>query len=209
MGESNGWQLEIAADPWEAIDRAQSGATLDLLLLDLPQGSAEGLHSLRWLRRLRPSLPIILIGHPDDNGRKQESIRMGARDYLSRPIEDRQLEIVIQRNISMASEAAEADIASDDVEALSDESFFIGVSPIMRKLRAQAALLAETNVPVLILGEDVSGKETTARLVHTLSVRSGFEFAKVNCAALPGDLLERELFGSERKAANTAAHAGT
>jgi len=86
MGESNGWQLEIAADPWEAIDRAQSGAMLDLLLLDLPQGSAEGLHSLRWLRRLRPALPIILIGHPDDNGRKQESLRMGARDYLVRPI---------------------------------------------------------------------------------------------------------------------------
>jgi two-component system, NtrC family, response regulator AtoC len=209
MGESNGWQLEIAADPWEAIDRAQSGATLDLLLLDLPQGSAEGLHSLRWLRRLRPSLPIILIGHPDDSGKKQESIRMGARDYVTRPIDDRQLEIVIRRNISMANEAAEADIASDDVEALSDESFFIGVSPIMRKLRAQAALLAETNVPVLILGEDGSGKETTARLVHSLSVRSGFEFAKVNCAALPGDLLERELFGSERKVANTPARTKT
>src|ERR1700683_5748172 len=73
MGESNGWVLEIAADPWEAIDKAQSGATIDLLLLDMPQGSTEGLHSLRWLRRLRPALPMILIGHPDDNGRKQES----------------------------------------------------------------------------------------------------------------------------------------
>jgi two-component system response regulator AtoC len=202
MGESNGWQLEIAADPWEAIDRAQSGAMLDLLLLDLPQGSAEGLHSLRWLRRLRPALPIILIGHPDDNGRKQESLRMGARDYLIRPIEDCQLESVIQRNIYAGSEAIEADISSDDVEPISHESFFIGVSPIMRKLREQAALLAEANVPVLILGEDGSGKETTARLLHSLSVRSGFEFMKVNCAALPGDLLEKELFGCERKGMN-------
>jgi two-component system response regulator AtoC len=209
MGESNGWQLEIAADPWEAIDRAQSGAPLDLLLLDLPQGNAEGLHSLRWLRRLRPALPIILIGHSDDNGRKQESIRMGARDYLIRPLEDRQLEMVIQHNLSMASEAIEADITSDDVEPVSNESFFIGVSPIMRKLRAQAALLAEANVPVLILGEDGSGKETTARLIHRLSVRSGFEFAKVNCAALPGDLLERELFGWERKGTNAPARTKT
>jgi DNA-binding NtrC family response regulator len=209
IGESNGWQLEIAADAWEAIDRAQSGATLDLLLLDLPQGSADGLLGLRWLRRLRPALPIILIGHPEDNGRKQESIRMGARDYLIRPIEDRQLEMVIQRNISMASEATEADITSDDVEPVSNESFFIGVSPIMRKLRAQAALLAEANVPILILGEDGSGKETTARLVHSLSVRSGFEFAKMNCAALPGDLLERELFGCERKGATAPARTKT
>jgi len=199
MGESNGWQLEMASDPREAIDRAQSGGPLDLLLLDLPPGDGEGLHSLRWLRRLRPALPIILIGHPEDNGRKQEGIRMGARDYLIRPLEDRQLEMVILRNLSMAGEAAEAEITSEDVEPVSYESFFIGVSPIMRKLRAQAALLAEANVPVLILGEHGSGKETTARLVHRLSVRSGFEFAKVNCAALPGDLLERELFGCETK----------
>jgi two-component system response regulator AtoC len=205
MGESNGWQLEIAADLWEAIDRAQSGATIDLLLLDMPQGSTEGLHSLRWLRRLRPALPMILIGHPDDNGRKQESIRMGARDYLIRPIEDRQLEMAIQRNISRPSEAAEADITSDDVEPISNETFFIGVSPIMRKLRAQAALLADADVPVLILGEDGSGKETTARLLHSLSVRSGFGFVKVNCAALPGDLLEKELFGCERSGINAPA----
>ena len=209
MGESNGWQLEIAADPWEAIDRAQSGATLDLLLLDLPHGNADGLHSLRWLRRLRPALPIILFGHPDDNGRKQEAIRMGARDYLTRPIEDPQLELVIQRNISKASEPTETEITSDDIEVISNESFFIGVSAIMRRLRAQVALLAEADVPVLILGEDGSGKKTTARLVHSLSVRSGFEFAKVNCAVLPRDLLERELFGCERNSSTSTARAKT
>lgn len=205
MGESNGWQLEIAADPWEAIDRAQSGEPLAALVLDLPPGGSEGLHSLRWLRRLRPELPIILIGHSEDNGRKQEGIRMGACDYLVRPLQDRQLEMAIQRSLSKAGEASEADITSEDVEPVSEESFFIGVSPIMRKLRAQVALLAEANVPVLILGEAGSGKETTARLIHKLSVRSGFEFAKVNCAALPGDLLERELFGYESK--STAATA--
>jgi two-component system response regulator AtoC len=202
LSESNGWQLEIAADPWEAIDKAQSGLTLDLLLLDLPQGSADGLHSLRWLRRLRPALPIILIEHSDDDGRRQESLRMGARDYIVRPIDDDQLETVILRNIAMVSEA---DINSDDVEPVSNETFFIGVSPIMRKLRAQAALLAEADVPALILGEDGSGKETTARLIHSLSVRSGFEFAKVNCAALPGELLEKELFGCEGKGTATPA----
>jgi len=159
-------------------------------------------HILRWLRRLRPTLPIILIGHPGDVGREEESIRMGARDYLVRPFKDRQLELVIQRSLSTPYEAAEAEIMSDDVEAVGDGTYFIGISPIMRKLRAQAALLADANVPVLILGEDGSGKETTARLIHKLSLRSGFEFAKVNCAVLPGDLLERELFGYERVSAN-------
>ncbi|MGA2834687.1 MAG: sigma-54 dependent transcriptional regulator [Terracidiphilus sp.] len=207
VGESNGWEVDVVSDPWEAIEKAQSEAPLDLLLLDLPRENADGMHSLRRLRRMRPAMPIILIGQPGDNGRKQESIRMGASDYLISPIEDRQLATAIQRNLTRADEAAEPDITSDDIEPVSEESFFIGVSTIMRKLRAQAALLAETNAPVLILGEDGSGKATTARLVHNLSVRSGFEFAKVNCAALPGDLLERELFGCEKK--DTSAPART
>ena len=198
IGESNYWQFESAPNVWEAMERVQSGATPDLLLLDLPQGDEDGLHILRWLRRLRPALPVILIGHPDDIGRKLEAIRMGARDYLVKPLDDRQLELVVRHHLSQLCDA-EADITSDDVESVDNDNFFIGISPIMRKLRAQAVLLAEANVPVLILGENGSGKETTARLLHKLSVRSGFEFAKVNCAALPSDLLERELLGYQRE----------
>jgi two-component system response regulator AtoC len=73
----------------------------------------------------------------------------------------------------------------------------VASSPVMRKLRAQAELLAQVDVPVLIVGESGSGKAATARLIHKLSVRSGFRFRRVNCAALPGELLENELFGSE------------
>jgi two-component system, NtrC family, response regulator AtoC len=197
MGESSSWQLEVVGNVWEAMERVQSGGAPDLLLLDLPQGDADGLHILRWLRRLRPALPIILIGHPGDVRKRQEVIRLGARDYLVRPLDDRRLGTVIQSHLSMVCEIIEPDITSEDVDLISDDTFFIAISPIMRELRAQAALLAEVNVPVLILGEAGSGKETTARLLHKLSLRSGFEFTKVNCAALPGDLLERELFGYE------------
>ena len=147
MGESNYWQLESAANAWEAMERVQSGVTPDLLLLDLPHRDADGLHILRWLRRLRPALPIILIGHPDDIGKKQEAIRLGAVDYLVRPLNNSQLEMVIRHHLSTACEDIETDITSDDVELISDDTFFIGISPIMRKLRAQAALLAEADVP--------------------------------------------------------------
>jgi two-component system, NtrC family, response regulator AtoC len=198
LGESNSWQLEITANAWEAMDKVQSGVRLGLVLLDLPYANADGLHIVRWLRRLRPGLPIAMIGHPGDDGRKQEAIRMGVSDYLIRPLNDRQLEMAIQRILSESREVAEIDIASDDIESLSDDTCFIGISPIMRKLRAQAALLAEADVPVLILGEGGAGRETTARLVHRLSARSKFEFETVNCAAFPEDLLEKELFGYER-----------
>jgi DNA-binding NtrC family response regulator len=180
------------------MDKVQSGMRLGLVLLDLPYGNGDGLHIVRWLRRLRPGLPIVMIGHPGDDGRKQEAIRMGVSDYLIRPLHDRLLEIAIKRSCSESREATELHIGKDDIEPVSDDTFFIGVSPIMRKLRAQAALLAEADVPVLILGESGAGSETTARLIHRLSARSGFELEKVNCAELPEDLLEKELFGYER-----------
>ena len=198
LGESNAWQLESAASVWGAMERIESGVTPDLLLLDLPRGETDGLHILRWLRRLRPDLPIILICDPEDKSKRQEAMRIGARDYLVRPIETQPFEAVIRRHLFAASGTVETDITSDDVEQIGGDVFFIGASPVMRKLRTQAELLAVTDVPVLILGESGCGKETAARLIHNLSVRSGFGFAKVNCATLPSDLLEVELFGCKR-----------
>jgi len=198
MGEANSWQLETVGSGWEALESVQTGITPDLLLLDLPRGDSDSLHILRWLRRLRPNLPILLLCYPDDAGRKNEAIRLGAQDYLVRPVDDEQLEIVIRGQLSSRNDSFEMPIASEDIEQISEDAFFVGASPIMRKLRAQAELLAQASVPVLILGEFGSGKDTAARLIHKLSVRSGFKFLKVNCSALPGDLLETELFGYER-----------
>ena len=92
--------------------------------------------------------------------------------------------------------------SSEHIEQLGPDSFFVSASPIAQKLRAQAELLAEADVPVLIFGESGSGKDTVARLIHKLSVRSGFQFLKVNCADMPADLLENELFGNERSVVN-------
>ena len=197
IGESNCWHLETAGSGWDAMDRLQAGAVPDLLLLELSGTDGDGLNVLRWLRRLRPDLPIILISHTDDAERNQEAMRLGAQAILVRPLEEQQLEFVIRRNLGVASAGAESDICSDDVERIGDGSYFIAASPVMRKLRAQAELLAKAQSPLLILGESGSGKSTTAQLIHGLSVRSGIKLLKVNCAALPGRLLEEELFGSE------------
>lgn len=196
--EANAWQLETVGSGWDALESVQAGSTPDLLLLDLPRGDADSLHILRWLRRLRPNLPIILVCHPEDAGRKNEAIRLGAQDYLVRPIEDKKLEFSISGQLNSSSQGIAVEIASEDIEQVSEDAFFVSASPVMRKLRAQAELLAQASVPVLVLGEVGSGKDTTARLIHKLSVRSGFKFLKVNCAALPGDLLETELFGYDR-----------
>ena len=198
IGEFNRWQLESATNGWGAMERVQSGLTPDLLILDLPGADKDGLHFLRWLRRLRPELPILVLCDGEDSPTQQEAIRLGARDYIARPLQDHALESAIWRHLSKTGDAGVAEITSDDVAQIGSDSFFVAASPVMRKLRAQVEMLAETESPALILGEVGSGKETIARLMHQLSVRSGFKFAKVNCAALPSDLLESELFGSAR-----------
>ena len=195
--EPSKWQLESAASGWAAMERVQSGVSLHLLLLDVPLGDTDGLHLLRWLRRLRPELPIILISDRGDEAKQQEAIQLGARDCLVRPLEDQQFQRIIKHHLSAESCALEADITKPDMGQIGEDASLVAASLVMRQLLVQAELLAESDVPVMILGERGSGKETTARLIHTLSARSGFGFAKVNCAALPSDLLEAELFGSE------------
>ena len=88
-----------------------------------------------------------------------------------------------------------------EIERISEELYFIAASPATRRLRTQAELLSQTDVPVLITGEAGSGKTTAARLIHSLSIRSSFPFIRVKCAVLTSDLLENELFGYEHASA--------
>lgn len=209
IAESNSWHLETAGSGWEAMERVQSGVAPHLLLLDLPRGNADGLHILRWLRRLRPDLPVVVLSHAEDAGWKTEAMRLGADDVLLRPFHEDQLEFRIRRHLTFSRHTVEAEIVSEDVELLGDQECFIGSGPLMQKLRAQAELLAQADVPVLILGEKGSGKDTIARLIHKFSIRSGFKFLKVNCAAMPGDLLEAELFGSENGIVSGSGRTGS
>ncbi len=205
IGEAKSWHLETAGNGWDALERIQAGSSPDLVLLELPRGDGDSLHVLRWLRRLRPELPIVLLSHAEDLAREKEAIRMGAQDFLVQPFEEKQLEVVICRLLAASQPSGEISFTSDDIEQLDEDNFFVGASPVMQKLRAQAELLAQANVPVLILGEPGSGRDTTAHLIHTKSVRSGFRFLKVNCAALPADLLDKELFG-QREDENRYTH---
>ena len=84
-----------------------------------------------------------------------------------------------------------------EIERIGNELYFVSASPAARRLRTQAELFSQADIPVLITGESGSGKATAAQLVHSLSLRSGFQFVQINCGALTPELLERELFGSE------------
>lgn len=194
--EARGWHLDTAATGWEGIERVQSGIAPHLLILDLPCGDHDSLHVVRWLRRLRPHLPILMLCHSGDANNKSDAIRLGADEVLVRPFSDEQLEAVIHRCLRAEDAADQIDGASEHIEPLGNDNYFVSMSPLMRRVRAQAELLAQADVPVLILGEPGCGKETTARLIHRKSVRSGFRYLKVNCGVVPGNLLEKEIFGA-------------
>jgi two-component system response regulator AtoC len=196
IAEANSWHVESVVSAWDAMERVQSGIAPHLLVLDLPRGDGDTLHILRWLRRLRPDLPVIVVCAPDDAERKREATRLGAQEILVRPLDESKLQVAVGRYL-VSQGNGHTDLDSQDIEQLGPEAFFVSAGPAAQKLRAQAELLAEADVPVLILGEPGAGKDTVARLIHKLSVRSGFRFLKVNCADMPAELLEAELFGSE------------
>jgi two-component system, NtrC family, response regulator AtoC len=195
--ESNHWHVDTAPTGWDAMERVQSGVVPHLLLLDIPRGDANSLHFLRWLRRLKEDLPVVLLCYPDDAAQGKEAVRLGGGELLARPFDAKQLEFVIRRHLAPPAGNGEAELVSKNIEPLGQDAFFVSASLIMQKLRAQAALMAKTDVPVLILGERGAGKFTVAGLIHKLSVRSGFKLLRVNCAEMPESVIEAELFGND------------
>ncbi len=205
--EAHSWQLETASTGWEGLERIQSGLAPHLLILDLARGDRDSLLVVRWLRRLRSNLPILLLCHSVDSTAKEDAIRLGADEVLIRPFSDEQFEFAINRCLRPNRSDSELQPTSEHVELLGSEGYFVSVSPLMNRVRAQAELLAQADVPVLILGEAGTGKKTIARLIHQRSVRSGFRLLRVNCAAVPGDLQEKELFGVENAPGTGLSHA--
>jgi two-component system, NtrC family, response regulator AtoC len=198
LGRTHSWQIKQAASGLEAREQLESGLIPDLVLLDMTPGAMDILYALRWLHRARPELPVILLsctGEPEAG----EGVRSRARvDWLVKPIPEQQLGMVLQARLGTAIQKIAP--ASAGTEQISEDSFFIAATPVMRNLRAQIELLAKVNVPVLILGESGSGKEITARLIHKLSGPCWSRFLKAHCAALPTELLESEMFGYDRGA---------
>jgi two-component system, NtrC family, response regulator AtoC len=194
----NSYQTEAVAVGAPAVARIYRNPMPDLVLLELGNGRGEGLQTLQTFRQLCPDLKVVVLSKEGDNLHVVEAIRIGAHDYITLPFRDIELLQLLKRHVNGAWETEIP--ANETVEEVGGDHFFVSASPLMQKVRLQAGLLANIDVPVLILGESGTGKEVTAHLIHKLSTRSDQRFLKVNCAALPGELLESELFGYERGA---------
>jgi two-component system, NtrC family, response regulator AtoC len=196
-------KVQTATTGEEAVAHVQKGLTPDLVLLDLLMPGIDGLQTLEQLRQLKPGLKVVMLSCVSDTRKVVQAMRLGATDYLTKPFQKAELDSVIGQCIGVAKGESYA----GEVEELCDDVFFVAASPAMKKIRSQAALVANVDIPVLLLGESGTGKEVLARLIHKLSPRAHRTFLKVNCAAVPADLLESELFGYEAGAFTGANHA--
>ena len=192
--ETDNYRVETATNGADALERLEQGPPPDLVLLDLLMPNMDGLQTLERARQLRPHCKVVMLSCVSDTRKVVEAIRLGAQDYITKPFHKSDLDAVLKRMLPVRSEP---EPVTPEVEELSDDLFFVAASPAMRKIRGQVGLVANVDIPVLVLGESGTGKEILARLIHKMSPRAHRTFLKVNCAALPADLLESELFGYE------------
>jgi len=200
--EVDNYKVETATTGEEALALVEKGLKPDLVLLDVLMPGIDGIQTLEQLRQLQPGVKVVMLSCVNDTKKVVHAMKLGAVDYLTKPFQKSELDSVIDLSLGKGDKTF-----SGEVEELAEDVFFIAASPAMRKIRSQAALVANVDIPVLLLGESGTGKEVLGRLIHKLSPRAHRTFLKVNCAAVPADLLESELFGYEPGAFTGATHA--
>ena len=192
--ELDSHRVETASNGEAALQRVRRDPQPNVVILDLLMPGLDGLETLERMREVRPSLKVVMLSCVSDTRKVVQAIRLGAQDYLTKPFNKSELDSVL-RHCFQNQQAMEEGCA--EAEPLGDDTYFVAASPAMRRIRTQVAQVAKVDVPVLMLGESGTGKEVVARLIHKMSTRAHRSFQKVNCAAVPGDLLESELFGYE------------
>ena len=203
--EMDNYAVETVTSGEEAVRRVQTGPPVDLMLLDMAMPRMDGLQTMQACKKLRPQQRIVICSCLSDTSSVVKAIKMGALDYMTKPLYKAELDAVLKRSLATHADVPAAPSAAvseshEHIEALENDLFFLAASPAMKQIRSQISLVAKVDVPVLLLGESGVGKEILAHLIHKLSPRSRNQLVKVNCAALPLDLLESELFGYEKGA---------
>ncbi len=191
-----GYQAVVAANGKEALSFIKS-EHIDLVLSDLHMPSMNGLELLKAIRAESDFLPFIMVTAQGEIKTAVEAMKLGAEDYILRPFDLETLEVAIAKALNsqrMAVENAYLKAERQTAELL------IGDSPAMQQLKQQIAQVAPSKATVLITGETGTGKELIAQSIHQQSAGRNNLFVAVNCAAIPAEMLESELFGHEKGA---------
>jgi two-component system response regulator AtoC len=198
--EVDGYHVEIASSGVEALEKVGNGDKPDFIILDVLMPELNGLETLKKLMQIDRGLNVIMLSCSNEIGTVVEAIRLGAHDYLTKPFEKAELEAAILKCQQKRKLKDENQSMKEYCDQITEDLCFLTASPQMVRIRQQILQIAPVDVPVFICGESGVGKEVVARMIHLRSNRRSQPFIKVNCAALPGELLESELFGFEQGA---------
>ncbi|HUV37318.1 MAG TPA: sigma-54 dependent transcriptional regulator [Patescibacteria group bacterium] len=168
---------------------------IDIVLLDIKMPGMDGLEVLQKIKEVRSDLPVVIISGHGTISTAVEATKLGAFDFIEKPIDLERLLLTIRNGIK------QGELARQNIqlrERAGAKTTIIGEHPTIMAIMDTIRRVAPTNARVLIMGENGSGKELVARKLHELSNRVGEPFIEVNCAAIPEDLIESELFGHEK-----------
>ena len=196
--QDEGFEVDTAGTGEECLEKA-NGAAFDVIVLDIWLPGLDGLTTLQRLRERQIDSQVVIISGHGNIESAVRAIKMGAFDFIEKPLSLEKTVLVVRNALRQRDLEAENRVLRAKVDRQQQHTM-VGESPAMNRLRQEVALAAPTNGRVLILGENGTGKELVARTIHQTSRRKSGPFVEVNCAAIPEELIESELFGHMRGA---------
>ncbi len=188
-----GYKIEEASDGEEGMKKFKE-KTYDLVLCDIKMPKLDGIEFLQKAGEINPDVPIIMISGHGNIETAVDAVKKGAYDYISKPPDLNRLLITIRNAMDKSSLVTETKVLKRRVAKVQD---MIGASAPIKKIRETIEKVAPTDARILITGDNGVGKELVARWIHEKSNRAGGPMIEVNCAAIPTELIESELFGHE------------
>ena len=192
-----GYSVETASGGEEALEFVER-SFFNLVIMDMKMGTMGGLEALRRIKEISSAVQVLIVTAYASVDTAVQAMRSGALNYLTKPIDLEELKILVEKTMEMSDLLAENQSLKAQVERVFQNSRIIGNSPRIHEIFDSLAMVAPTDATVLILGESGTGKELIADAIHANSTRRSGPLVKVNCAALPENLLESELFGHEK-----------
>src|SRR5450631_3413989 len=195
-----GFSVDLAHDGRQALSMIQDGS-YDLAILDIKMPGMSGLDLLDRIREMKSDLLVVIMTAEASMKNAVEAMKRGAYDYITKPFDLDVIDAIVEKVQRARQIAGQVSLLKNELkEHYQVEKNIIGNSPPMQSIYKIIGKVADSDVTILIQGESGTGKEMVARAVHFNSGRLGKPFVAINCAAIPRDLLESELFGSEKGA---------
>ncbi len=186
-----GFEVEVAIDPFKAVEQIKNHS-YDCILLDMKMPGLDGIQLMDKIVEVDPLVPVIFISGQSNIPLAVHAMKKGAYDFIEKPIEPERLLMMVRHAIEKNAWSRERDML---LTAIDEKYQMIGESAVMKEVFKKIKIFSTAEAKVLITGETGTGKELVANILHYNSPRAGKPFIKINCAAIPNELLESELFG--------------